>query len=335
MTDPSASPRVVIGMPVYNEGSHLSEALDSLLAQTFSDFALLIAENRSTDETNKIAGRYAASDERVTLETGAHHVGAVDNFRRAFFRVRALHPRAQYFAWAGGHDAWDRRWLEVLVTELDSHPELIGVWPRSLVVSRDGTLSEQHSSATWGVTSPAERLRTFIPGDATYGLFRPQYLERAGVYRHVLGPDKLLFRELALYGQLKQVDQVLRQWRAMASSTHGQLVDRQRSMLFTGRIPLYAYVPGRLQQAVAFTVHVGVRGGGPPRLALGERWAMTLIHAVSLFPHYKRFAKARRHAQGFRKGSRRRIKRARRSLYKKARRTRQKVAAVLTGRAPG
>ena len=40
---------VSIGMPVYNGGKYIREALDSLLAQSFADFELIISDNASTD----------------------------------------------------------------------------------------------------------------------------------------------------------------------------------------------------------------------------------------------------------------------------------------------
>ena len=46
-------------------------------------------------------------------------------------------------------------------------------------------------------------------GNMVYGLYRVDVLARAGVYRHILVPDRLLMTELAIYGQFKQVPQVL------------------------------------------------------------------------------------------------------------------------------
>ena len=45
----TATPTVSIGMPVYNGEKYIREALDSLLAQTFSDFELIIPDNAPTD----------------------------------------------------------------------------------------------------------------------------------------------------------------------------------------------------------------------------------------------------------------------------------------------
>ncbi len=51
----SRRPRVSVGMPVYNGERYLAEAVDSLLAQTYEDFELIICDNASTDRTGEIA----------------------------------------------------------------------------------------------------------------------------------------------------------------------------------------------------------------------------------------------------------------------------------------
>ena len=91
-------------------------------------------------------------------------------------------------------------------------------------------------------------------GNMVYGLFRVSALERAGVYRNVLVPDRLLFTELALYGQFEQVPQVLwfRRWYGRIFS-----LGRQRTSFFPGGRPLYAYVPWWISHAVSlfWTLH--------------------------------------------------------------------------------
>src|SRR2546428_2411871 len=56
----SRRPRVSVGMPVYNGERYLAEAVDSLLAQTYEDFEVIICDNASTDRTGEIARSYAA-----------------------------------------------------------------------------------------------------------------------------------------------------------------------------------------------------------------------------------------------------------------------------------
>jgi hypothetical protein len=47
----TAAPRLTLGLPIYNGEEFLAEALDALLAQTFTDFELIISDNGSTDRT--------------------------------------------------------------------------------------------------------------------------------------------------------------------------------------------------------------------------------------------------------------------------------------------
>jgi len=61
----SNSPLVTIGLPVYNSERYLGQSLDSLLAQTYRDFRLIINDNASTDGTPRILEEYAAKDPRV------------------------------------------------------------------------------------------------------------------------------------------------------------------------------------------------------------------------------------------------------------------------------
>lgn len=59
--------RVSIIVPVYNTAPYLPGCLDSLLAQTFSDFELLLVDDGSTDDSPAICDAYAAQDERIRV----------------------------------------------------------------------------------------------------------------------------------------------------------------------------------------------------------------------------------------------------------------------------
>lgn len=54
-----------MGLPVYNGERFLARAIDTLLAQTYRDFELLIVDNASTDGTEEICRAYADRDPRV------------------------------------------------------------------------------------------------------------------------------------------------------------------------------------------------------------------------------------------------------------------------------
>src|SRR5216117_733352 len=79
-----ATPRVSMAVPVYNGERYLGEALDSLLAQTYHDFELIICDNASTDGTGEIARSYASMDERVRYVRNERNLGLAGNVKRAF-----------------------------------------------------------------------------------------------------------------------------------------------------------------------------------------------------------------------------------------------------------
>lgn len=54
-------------MPIYNASLHLAECLDSVLAQTFSDFELIMVDDGSTDDSRSIAEAYSDKDPRFSL----------------------------------------------------------------------------------------------------------------------------------------------------------------------------------------------------------------------------------------------------------------------------
>ena len=59
------SPRLSIGMPVYNAERYLAEALDGFLAQTFQDFEIIVSDNASSDRTAEICQSFAERDPRI------------------------------------------------------------------------------------------------------------------------------------------------------------------------------------------------------------------------------------------------------------------------------
>ncbi|HME58806.1 MAG TPA: glycosyltransferase [Terracidiphilus sp.] len=61
--------QVSVVMPAYNASQFISQAIESVLAQTWSDFELIIIDDGSTDNTREIAEKYAARDARVRVYT--------------------------------------------------------------------------------------------------------------------------------------------------------------------------------------------------------------------------------------------------------------------------
>lgn len=85
----AGQPKVTIVTPVFNGATFLEEAIESVLAQTYSNWTYIIADNCSTDGTFAIAERFAARDRRIRAIRTAPHLPLMQNWNRALGLVPA------------------------------------------------------------------------------------------------------------------------------------------------------------------------------------------------------------------------------------------------------
>lgn len=109
-------------MAAYNEERFLAEAVESVLAQTFGDFELIITDDGSTDATPQLAASYAERDsERIRV------IRAERNQGKPFALNRALAiRRGELIAWLDGDDVMLPDKLARQVAALDEDPQAAG-----------------------------------------------------------------------------------------------------------------------------------------------------------------------------------------------------------------
>lgn len=91
------SVEISIGMPVYNAERTVSEAIRTILNQSFKNFELIISDNASSDDTENICRKYAQEDSRITYIRQDKNIGT-DNF--IFVYKKAI---GEFFMWAPAH----------------------------------------------------------------------------------------------------------------------------------------------------------------------------------------------------------------------------------------
>jgi glycosyltransferase involved in cell wall biosynthesis len=257
-------PTVVLGMPAYNRPDALPRTLESLLSQTYRDFALVVVHDGPSPETAAVVDTYAREYPRITYEEHATRLGMVGNWRLVFERARQLYPQARYFAWVSDHDLWHPRWLQELAGVLDDHPEVVLAYAQNLRMMPDTARMTDKVFETFGVTSRAARLglsaRYQLSGDMIYGLVRADALESAGVFRRVVTPDRQVLLALSLFGQVRQVPEVL--WYREVLRVFD--IERQRKVFFPDGAPLYIYLNSHLQHCATLLWDFAVLGKGRP-----------------------------------------------------------------------
>ena len=110
-------PRVSVVMSVYNGARYLREAVDAVLAQTFSQCELIIVDDGSTDGTMEILCAY--SDPRIRLIRNDRNLGAAGARNRAFAAARG-----EYIAIQDADDASVPERLAAQVAYLDARPDV-------------------------------------------------------------------------------------------------------------------------------------------------------------------------------------------------------------------
>ena len=67
MMDKSSTPLISIIVPVYNVEKYLQRCIDSILAQSFKDFELILIDDGSKDKSGEICDAYAKRDARIRV----------------------------------------------------------------------------------------------------------------------------------------------------------------------------------------------------------------------------------------------------------------------------
>ncbi len=205
----SDKPRVTVAVPVYNGDKYVSEAVDSILAQTFQDFEIIICDNASTDRTEEICRGYAARDPRVTYYRNEVNRGIHRNFTRA---VRL--SRGEYFIWLSHDDKLAPAFLERCVAALDGDPSVVLAYPKAIDIDEHGNhIAYKEQTLNVSSAKPHERFRELIRMEhnceASLGLIRGDVLRRTEVLGNYADADRVLLAELALHGYYFRVPEFL------------------------------------------------------------------------------------------------------------------------------
>ncbi len=204
-------PRVSVGLAAYNGERYLDEAIRGFLAQTFTDFELIICDNASNDRTEEICRAEAARDSRIRYYRNERNMGVAYNYNRTVSLARA-----DYFRWATYDDAVAPQLLEKCVAVLDQNPDVVLVSPRTINIDDDGkTLGEYDDNFGFLDPQPHHRFRDLMirvrdyDCNAEYGLIRRNILMKTAMEADYHSADRVLLAELVLHGKFYEIPERL------------------------------------------------------------------------------------------------------------------------------
>jgi glycosyltransferase involved in cell wall biosynthesis len=139
-------PQVSVVVPAYNAERFLARTVESVRAQTFSSWELIVVDDGSSDATSAIARQSAAGDERITLHQQTN--AGVAAARNAGLSVASANACAIMFLDAD--DVLDPAAVEILYTLLGAHPTAVGVHGQARFIASDGLSIRQGEAEAWG-----------------------------------------------------------------------------------------------------------------------------------------------------------------------------------------
>jgi glycosyltransferase involved in cell wall biosynthesis len=208
-------PRVSLGLPVYNGQRFLCQALDSILAQSFTDFELIISDNASTDSTPDICRAYAASDARISYFRSESNRGVVWNHNQVF-----EHSIGEFFKWCGADDLMDPRYISSCLSCLETLPNAVLCYSNAVLIDDQGIPVECECNGEYSCELPLDSTdivvrfssllspfhRRIVP---FHGIIRSAALRRIGPLGDFLASDRCLLAELSLLGPFLRVSETL------------------------------------------------------------------------------------------------------------------------------
>lgn len=133
-------PLISVIMPAYNPGTFLPTAIESVLAQTYHHFELIIIDDGSTDHTPDICRAYAKKDARI-------HVFRQQNQGPAAARNAGIKlSKGQFICLLDADDCMDPKKIEIQLSVMQQNPEIdITYTALKLIDDKGNTLGEIHS----------------------------------------------------------------------------------------------------------------------------------------------------------------------------------------------
>ena len=194
-------PLITLGLPVYNCQPYVSQSIESLLAQTYKDFVLIISDNASTDGTSEICANYARQDARIRYCRNERNIGLPANYNRVFHLTES-----KYLKWSTGDDYWTPDMLMDALEILEGEPSVALCYPKAVLVDASGREQARYEDRLHLMQDdPVERFLTLLAeirlSHQNLGVMRMDMARRTALVGNHVGSDVTFLAELSLYGK--------------------------------------------------------------------------------------------------------------------------------------
>ncbi len=230
-------PRLSIGLPVYNGEKFIKEAIDSILAQTFEDFELIISDNASIDNTEEICRAYTTQDQRIRYYRNEKNIGCACNFNRVFEL-----SSGEYFKWVAHDDLHAPDFISKCIEVLDQNPEVILCHSQVYFIDENGKFLQNYDiNLKTNSTKPHERFHDLLAKHLCYqcyGVIRSSVLKMTPPMGGYGAADGIFLLRLGLLGQFYEIPEYL--FFARSHQQHSLSMFFPDYLSFTNNNPKYS-----------------------------------------------------------------------------------------------
>jgi hypothetical protein len=205
------TPTVDVNLFVRNGAATIGAAIESVLAQTWPALTLTVIDNASTDETVAIVRGYMESVPSIRLVRARVDQGLTANCARAF-----THGEADFVLPKTADDLLAPEFVARVMAVLLAHPDCAMCHAAGLVFSGNGSVRQIYPETHLlcaveadPVARAAHVMARYTSAPSFWGIYRREAAERLARFRYTAGWDHAVLAELALYGTIRHVPELL------------------------------------------------------------------------------------------------------------------------------
>ena len=237
----TSTPLVTVGIPIRNGQNYIREGLESILAQTMTDFEVVICDNASTDSTEAIVREFADRDPRVRYFRNERNLGPAGNHNRCVERATG-----KYFRWQAHDDLIAPTYLEkvVGVMEKDSTVANCHSWTKQIHADGSPYGDYKFVIGTDDRSLPVRfsrlinvRHRVHLEYEI-FGMWRREQMIQTRLQSPCAHGDRVHLVRMILFGRFCEVPEFLFIAREHAGQSFAQTTRRSRFLNFLGSGPI-------------------------------------------------------------------------------------------------
>ena len=268
-------PTVDVNMMVYNCVDTVGAAIESVLAQTWPAVTLTLLDNGSTDGTPRVLEDYAARHPEVRIKRNRCNTGPIANIQRAFW-----FGDADYVMPKTSDDLIAPDYIERLMGVLAEHPDCAMCHAGALVFDAVDKVEHRypaehrlHATGPDPVARARHVMRRYTSAPSFWGVYQRKAVDQLSTLRYRPGFDHSVVAELALYGEVRHVPDVL-YWRRGGGKSV-MLIGRGATEQGNRDVPLDDILSDqRWRTPLISTAHAHTEAFATARLPLSQRIAL-------------------------------------------------------------